>query len=459
MVDSIDIELQEQLLPNDTESRNDAPLSPLPSPTSYPQKVQFKDHTIHIDSLDWRESIHLRVQIIFCFGLFTVLGLADQTVGTLLPYLVEHYHTTETTVSVVFMLQFAGYAVAALYNDVLHVKFGRRGAMLFATGCLLVPFTVISMTEILPLFICVYFFYGLGVGLLDSCCNVFLSGIEDNNEIMGLLHGFYGAGSVIAPPVVSLILNHWGYRSYYATLAVLSGCSCAGVWLVFPHETQWKYEYLTTKDQDESTVNGGIFTLLKDKVILCFSAYLFFYIGAELSIGSWLLTYLRKVKGMEQLEASYIVSWFWIGLTCGRMLLGFVTKKFRNEYRANKWYSLISWVSFSAFVVFCLVYSGDHFERLAKVLTFIMGVFIGPLFPTAAVTLLKTLPVHLHVAGSGLVNSLGGMGSAVLPFFVGALARIMGFKFLLIFIDFVLILYCATWLLLPRIAVGVKYDF
>nr|QFR37056.1 MFS transporter [Cyberlindnera americana] len=455
-----EFELQEQLLPTDVESRASPSISGVDTTEiSFPYTLTHQGHEIQIDSLNWRESLLLRTQIILCFAIFTVMGLADQTVGTLLPFLVEHYNTTETTVSVVFMLQFFGYSIAALCNDTLHVRFGRRGALVCSTGCLFIPFTIISLTESLPLFIFVYLGYGLGIGVLDSCCNVFLSSVEDNNEIMGLLHGFYGVGSVIAPPFVSLVLKHSGYRTYYFFLSILSGTGMILVYFVFKNENKWKYDYITTKDKSETEEEIGFISLLKDSLIICFCGYLFFYIGAELSIGSWLLTYLRKIKGMEQLQASYIVSWFWIGLTCGRMLLGFVTKRFKNEYRANLWYSFLSWTASLIFMIFSLAYNGDHYDWISKPLVFVMGVFVGPLFPTAAITLLDLLPVHLQVIGSGIANSLGGTGSAVLPFLVGALSRFIGFQYLLVFIDFLILIYCAFWFYLPRAAKRTNYDF
>ncbi|ODV74146.1 MFS transporter [Cyberlindnera jadinii NRRL Y-1542] len=426
-------ELREFLLDADSNAGTDD--TPLPMPSNR-------------DDKDWRRSLRLRLQILTSFSLFIVAGLCDQTVGTLLPYLVTHYRTSQTVVSIVFMLQFLGYSSSALSNEKLHWHCGRFGVMTIATLLLAMSFLIISITEYLPLYIGLHLFYGMGMGLLDSCVNVFLSDLVDHNELMGLLHGFYGVGSVISPPLVSWILKHWGYRLHYALLATLSFIGLLAVVVLFRDETKDKYRAHSTEG-DDTKGEVSLWDIFKSPIVPITCAYLFLYIGAELGVGSWLLTYLRTIKSMEQQEAAFVVSWFWIGLTCGRMLLGFVTKRFGNEYTANLGYSLLSLFFFTTFAVYSMAYTGDHYTLIVKPLVFMSGVFVGPLFPTSNITLLKTLPTQLQVSGVGLATSLGGTGSAVLPFTIGAISRITGFEYLLIYIDLIIAGYCAIWMLVP----------
>lgn len=428
-----DLEMEEFLLVEDSPPSSADPES-LPS----------------FETTDWRHSSLLKAQIITCFSLFIVAGLCDQTVGTLLPYLTEHFHTSQTTISIVFMLTFLGYSTSALCNEFLHWEIGRFGVLIVASLCLTTPFLLIACIEVLWVYIGVHFIYGLGMGLLDSCLNVFLSSLVDHNELMGLLHGFYGLGSVFSPPMVSWILARWGYRPPYALLATLSFMGFIAILLLFRKESRDKYRLHVSQNDGSTTEKVTVLSLLTNPMVVVFCVYLFLYIGAELSVGSWLLTYLRSVKDMEQQQASYVVSWFWVGLTCGRMLLGFVTKRFKDEYTANLCYSLLSFFWFTALTLMSMVYDGDHYEMFSKILVFITGVFVGPLFPTSNVTLLKTLPKQLQVSGVGLATSLGGTGSAILPFTLGALSRWTGFQYLLIYIDICIAGYCIVWFLVPK---------
>nr|QFR37138.1 MFS transporter [Cyberlindnera americana] len=451
-----DIELDEYLLP----SPSGKPLPALPDGDIIHDKVIHKGHIIHLNSLNWRESKLLRVQILLCFLLFALDGAADQTVGTLMPYLVKYYDTTQTHISIVFVLQFIGYTMSAIVNEYLHRLLGKRGVLMCAAFSMSFCFLINSIIANLNLYIAVHIFYGLGAGLSSSSINVYISGIIDHNEIMGLLHGFYGIGCVVSPPMVSWVLSHWGFRYYYGILGTIGLICMVAVWFIFEDETKWKYDYLTSLEDEEGTERRSVLSLIVDPIILNFCLYLFFYVGAEIAIGSWLLTYLREIKSMEQMEAAIVVSWFWVGLTVGRIALGFVTKLFKNEYVANLTYSLISFISFTIFTIFSWNYKGDNFVIWSKLLVFCSGVFIGPLYPTGSVVLMKLLPVSLHVAGVGVSSSLGGSGSAVIPFLVGVFGRWFGFKYLMILINITILAYSMLWMCIRYIAkYRTSFDF
>lgn len=46
----------------------------------------------------------------------------------------------------------------------------------------------------------------------------------------------------------------------------------------------------------------------------------------------------------------------------------------------------------------------------------LLGVFLGPLFPTAIVLVTKLLPRDLHIGSVGFATAVGGSGGAIFPF-------------------------------------------
>jgi fucose permease len=474
-----DIELQENLLSSYEEDEAAPPPSPPPKnlPPSSSHETIYKGTTLKIFPKQWRHSLVVKFQILLSFYMLTIVGIADQTVGTLMPTLIKHYDTSQTVVTILFILQFAGYSSSALSNGKLHTMFGRRGVINGGILCLSLSFLVNSTEPKLWIYIVAHYLYGLGIGLIDSCMNVLLSSLEDSNELMGFMHGCYGLGSMIGPPMVSLILDSGhGFGLHYLILFVLGSVGvCSGIWL-FKHDTTLKYEYEMSISDDDNDEDGdkddeeykefGFMDLIRDKLVLSFSLYVFLYVGTEISFGSWFLSYLVHIKNLKELEASYIVSWFWIGLTIGRMLLGFVTKKFKNEYRANLYYSFISLISFTVYSIFTSAATNDfsNMSGLVKVTNIILvvnaGVFIGPLFPTANVCLMKIIPSKLHVTAVGIITSIGGTGSAILPFTVGVLVELTSFSFLPFYVTLIIAGYCFLWLNIPKKAgSSVKYDF
>ncbi|KAH3680395.1 hypothetical protein WICMUC_000326 [Wickerhamomyces mucosus] len=466
-----DIELQENLL-NGTDSFASSPNS-----QELSEYVTYKGETFLRKPLtDWRVSKNLKSQILFSFSFLFLVGLSDQAVGSLIPTLIELFNTTQFSISIIFILQFCGYSTAALSNNWIHLKFGRVGVLTFGISSLIFAYSFIGIFNLklpLAIFIPLFYFIGLGIGLTDSCLNVYLSNLDDSNEIMGIFHGTYGLGSIFSPPIISFILKIFGKEKFYygyLGLLIISIVELIGIRFTFKNETPIKYEYFNfihhdskeieddDDDEDQGLDNSVSFQgLIKDWLIIAFCVYLFLYIGAEISISSWILTYLLQVMNLEQLESSFIISWFWIGLSVGRIFLGFCTKYFKNEYRANLSYSITSFLTFSLLTILCFFISPSiHFLNF---LVFLSGIFIGPLFPTANIALIKILPSKYHVLAVGIFTSLGGCGSAILPFLVGNLADLTGFRWLLWYIWVPIGGYSLVWLGIPKLKSRFVYDY
>jgi len=79
------------------------------------------------------------------------------------------------------------------------------------------------------------------------------------------------------------------------------------------------------------------------------------------------------------------------------------------------------------------------------------GFFLGPLFPAAVVVATRLLPRHLHVTSVGFSSAFGGMGAAVFPFAVGAIAQSKGVAVLQPIILALFAVIFVLWLLLPRL--------
>ncbi|CCH44922.1 Glucose/galactose transporter [Wickerhamomyces ciferrii] len=432
-----------------------------------PRVITYQGNQLKIVPPDWRLSKLLKLQISTCFGCMVIVGMNDQTVGTLIPTLINYYQVEQTSISVVFVIQFLGFATSALSNEYFHNRFGRRGVMILSNVVLFLVYFVNSFKPPFKLFIIIYYFVGLGIGLMDSCMNVWLSSLVDHNELMGFLHGFYGVGAFIAPPFISYLLKWFDndFKVYYMILSCITILSIVICALVFKNETKEKYHYDITKDESheegENQHQGGTLGIvLKMPLVWLFASYLFLYIGSEVSIGTWLLSYLLKIKELDQISASYIVSWFWIGLTLGRVLLGFITRFFKNEYRANLTYGILSLMFYIIYTIFTwnVTTSYKHFTLMTNIIVVISGVFIGPLFPTATITLMKILPSNLHVSSVGIMTSFGGSGSAILPFLIGIITHTMSLDILPILISILIFGYVLMWAVIPKIS-PIDYDF
>lgn len=111
-----------------------------------------------------------------------------------------------------------------------------------------------------------------------------------------------------------------------------------------------------------------------------------------------------------------------MGITVGRVTLGFVTPKLGENLAICIYLGL----AMAMQILFWLVPS----FTVSSIAVAFVGVFLGPLFPAVVVATTKLLPSHLHVATIGFAASFGGSGAAVLPFAVGAIAQAAGVQVL-----------------------------
>lgn len=147
------------------------------------------------------------------------------------------------------------------------------------------------------------------------------------------------------------------------------------------------------------------------------------------------------MRHAEPFLSGLAVTFFWLGLSCGRILLGFITGRIGEKLAIVAYLSL----SVALEVLYWLV---PNFAASAVFVTF-LGFFLGPLFPAAVVATTKLLPPDYHVSALGFATAFGGGGAAVFPFVVGAISQAKGVEVLQPIIVSILSFILLVWLSLP----------
>lgn len=55
--------------------------------------------------------------------------------------------------------------------------------------------------------------------------------------------------------------------------------------------------------------------------------FLLCYVGVEVALGGWIVTFMMKVRKGEEFASGMSAVGFWLGITIGRAILGFVTPR------------------------------------------------------------------------------------------------------------------------------------
>ena len=182
---------------------------------------------------------------------------------------------------------------------------------------------------------------------------------------------------------------------------------------------------------------------LKSPVTWICTLFLFTYMGIEVGLGGWVVSFMLKVRQATEFQSGVSATAFWAGMAAGRMGFGFVTEWF-GERRCVAAYLLCA---LALQLVFWLV---PRFI-VSVIAVALLGAMLGPIFPSAINVAAKLLPKSIHASAIGFAMGLGGIGGTVFPFAIGAIAASKGVQVLQPIILALIVVLAALWLAFPQI--------
>lgn len=367
------------------------------------------------------------------------------------PQIEPYYDITYTVVSLLFLAPFIGYLFAALSNNLIHHHFGQRGIAFLGPLCRLLGYVALCLHPPYPALPVIMLFPGFGNGLEDSAWNAWIGNMQSANEILGFLHGAYGLGATIGPLIATTMVTHgqlpW-YTFYYLMigLCVLEWALCITTFwgatgAVHRAQHQTLHDGASVEEPGVGHKRTTTRHVLRDPIVWLIALFLLGYVGAEVSLGGWITSFMLVVRHAEAFDAGLTVTFFWLGLTVGRVALGFVTGRVGEKVAITAYLLL----SIALQLLYWLVPS---FVASAVFVAF-LGFFLGPLFPAAIVAATKLLPSDYHVSAIGFAAAFGGGGAAIFPFAVGAIAQKKGVEVLQPICVAILAFILLLWWFLP----------
>ncbi|KAF2691109.1 MFS general substrate transporter [Lentithecium fluviatile CBS 122367] len=420
------------------EDEDSDPVENLPSPTTQAAQRLERWNTPRVNF--WRTMA--------AFWSFVVMGSNDAAYGALIPYLQEYYSLTFVVISLVFLSPLVGYTASALLNNAIHLKFGQRGVAMIAPGCHLVAYVVIAVHPPYPVLVVIFMLAGFGNGLADAAWNAWIGNMANPNEVLGFLHAFYGLGAVLAPLIATTMITKGSRLPWYYFYYVMIGM--AVIELATSSTAFWSATGAVFRANNPRTTNTKD-NRMKEALLhapyarvtwLC-ALFLLGYVGVEVALGGWIVKFMLEVRKGGDFASGMTATGFWMGITIGRIILGFVTPRLGEKLAIAIYLPL----TMALELIFWLV---PQFY-VSAVAVALQGFFLGPLFPAAIVAATKLLPRHLHVSAIGFAAAFGGSGAAIFPFAVGAIAQAKGVQVLQPVILALLGVILGLWLCLPRI--------
>ncbi|MBD0343536.1 MAG: MFS transporter, partial [Coleofasciculus sp. Co-bin14] len=145
--------------------------------------------------------------------------------------------------------------------------------------------------------------------------------------------------------------------------------------------------------------------------------FLLVYVGTEVSIGNWAYSVQTISRKTPEMVAGYSISAYWMGLTIGRMGLGYVIKRF----------GAVRTIDFS--LALLTVGLLAWWLLPGQVLSLpILGLALAAIFPTTMLLVPQRVTSALVPAAIGFLTSAASLGAASIPTSVGWIANWAGLE-------------------------------
>lgn len=249
---------------------------------------------------------------------FISLGLPDSLLGSAWPAIRGELNVPVSFLGVVSMIISGGTVLSSLLSDKLISRLGTRAVTVisvFLTAAALIGFFFADSFPVLAVFAVPY---GLGAGAVDAALNNYVA-LRYPSGHMSWLHCLWGAGAIAGPFIMGHAIStstwHFGY------LAVGLVQTAIGLLLLVTLPV-WK---ANGADGEKRRKSIGLKAALKIKGVPQILIGFFAYSAAEATAMNWASTYFVEAKGLTAEQAAQFAALFYIGITAGRFLSGFVT--------------------------------------------------------------------------------------------------------------------------------------
>lgn len=207
------------------------------------------------------------------------------------------------------------------------MRLGQRGVAFIGPGARLISYVTISQHPPYSVLVLAFILAGFGNGLEDAAWNAWIGNMRKANEILGFLHGAYGLGGTLSPLIATSIITQAQFPWYSFYYVMIGAVMVEWVWavVVFWVETGAKFRIDHPRTKDRAA--GRTVEALTNKVTWITAFFLLLYVGIEVAVGGWVVVFMLNIRDATPFAAGMSATGFWLGITVGRCVLGFVTPK------------------------------------------------------------------------------------------------------------------------------------
>ena len=382
--------------------------------------------------------------------LFFMMGFITCLNDILIPYLKAIFKLSYAQANLINLCFFGAYFVMSIPSGYIIDRIGYKGSMILgfviaAIGCFL--FFPAAGYKVYGLFLAALFILATGITLLQVAGNPYVAVLgkpETASSRLTLTQAFNSVGTTIAPYFGSvLILSNLpkpiinpetidvgAVQVPYIIIGIALLVIAAVLFFL-------KLPRINHDNANQTVQTDDRGSALKYPHLVLGAIGIFCYVGAEVAIGSHIVSYLEspEIMGFDADTAGKYVSYYWGGAMVGRFIGSYVLQKFQPG-------KVLAFNALMASIL--LVVSISTTGSIAMWSLLIIGLMNSLMFATIFTLAVSGLGKYID-QGSGILCT-AIVGGAIVPFAYGLMGDVFNLKvaFILPLICYIYIIYYGT---------------
>ena len=348
---------------------------------------------------------------------FISLGLPDSMLGSAWPAMNVSLNAPLWGAGLVQMLISFCTIISSLNSAKLIRRFGTGKLTAISVATTALALLGFSLAKNYAFLLLMAVPLGLGAGAVDAGLNNYVA-LHCEAKHMSWLHCFWGVGTIIGPMILSAVLRIGGsWATGYRAVGLIQ---CAVSALLFATLGMWKHGNIQQEEHGAKALSvWEVLSLPGAKAgmvtFLC-------YCAVESTLGLWGATYISQVRGVDEATAASFGAMFYIGITVGRAISGFMAMKLLPKQMVRVGQALLA-----LGCIFMMIPAGSTLSGIGLV---VCGLGCAPIYPN----IIQDTPVNYGTENSqaaiGVQMAFAYVGSTFLPSIFGALAGVGGYGLL-----------------------------
>lgn len=358
---------------------------------------------------------------------FISLGLPDSLLGPAWPAMYVDLAVPIHFAGIISMIVAGGTVVSSLFSATLIARLGVASVTTCSVLMTALALLGFSFSHHFA-FLCVLAVpLGLGAGCVDAALNNYVA-LHYKAKHMNWLHCFWGVGAALGPMIMARQLARGeSWNSGYFTVGSIQ---MTLVLVLLLSASLWVRKSATQPEGGGETKTGFMKLLripgLKQALVVFFC-----YCAVEATFGLWGASYLVFARGWEPDDAATLVSVYYVGITLGRFISGFVAGWLTNRQLVYMGQGII---------IFGLLILLLPYDSTVLVGFLLIGLGCAPIFPSLLHETPRNFGEKHAQAVMGMQMASAYVGITLMPLLFGKLASYLNYSFLLGFIALMLAL-------------------